>query len=62
LALLTRKPEDKRCMDTAREFCEALAARCAFSDITLVPIVIAILKLLHVRTGFAGVKTNPMLA
>ena len=39
LALLTRRPEDRRCMDVASEFCEVVRLRCAFSETTLVLMV-----------------------
>ena len=39
LAELTRKPEDRRCMDVAREVCDKFRFRCAFSETMLVLIV-----------------------
>jgi hypothetical protein len=47
LALLTRKPEDKRCNEVANELSFADALRCAFNDAMLVLIVIPILELLN---------------
>jgi len=45
-ALLTRRPEDRRCTEVARLAWEVERLRCAFSDIALVLIVAAILVLL----------------
>ena len=39
-AELTRRPEDRRCIDVASDDCDVLRLRCAFSDSTLVLIVI----------------------
>ena len=36
LALLIRKPEDKRCSEVDNAFCELFKLRCAVSDATLV--------------------------
>jgi hypothetical protein len=44
-ALLTRKPVDRRWIDCARTLDVELRLRCAFSDIRLVLIIWAILKL-----------------
>jgi len=41
-ALLTRMPDDNRCMDVASEDCEADRLRCAVNDETLVLIVVPI--------------------
>jgi hypothetical protein len=38
-ALLMRRPDDRRCSDVARLFCEAFRFRCAFSEATLVLMV-----------------------
>jgi hypothetical protein len=47
LALLTRRPEDRRWTEVARLACEVERLRCALSDIALVLIVAAILVLLN---------------
>jgi len=39
LALLTRRPEDRRCIATPRADCEPLRLRCAFSETMLVLMV-----------------------
>jgi 5'-nucleotidase len=36
LALLTRRPEDRRCIEVAARLCELFRLRCAFSEATLV--------------------------
>jgi hypothetical protein len=46
LALLTRKPEDRRCIDVASELALVARLRWAFSELILVLIVAAIAKLL----------------
>src|SRR5487761_2155298 len=51
LALLTRKPEDRRCREVCKEPWEAFRFRCAFSDDKLVLIYEGILILL--KTLFA---------
>ena len=38
-AELTRRPEDRRCIEVASDACEVLRLRCAFSEATLVLIV-----------------------
>ncbi|MDT4833593.1 hypothetical protein FQZ97_672070 [compost metagenome] len=40
LALLTRRPEDRRCMEVASEPCEDIRLRWAFIDITFVLMVV----------------------
>ena len=42
LALFTRRPEDRRCMEVARELPDRLKLRCELIDTTLVLMVIAI--------------------
>jgi hypothetical protein len=39
LALLTRRPEDRRCIEVARADCEVVRLRCALSETTLVLMV-----------------------
>jgi hypothetical protein len=46
LALLTRKPEDRRCNEVAKALSLVAALRWAFKDAMLVLIVIPILELL----------------
>ena len=44
LAELTRRPEDRRCIEVARLLCEAAVFLCAFSEMTLVLMVDAMLN------------------
>src|SRR3989304_535586 len=46
LALLMRRPEDRRCRAVAKAPCEVFRLRCAFSDAMLVLIIAGILILL----------------
>jgi hypothetical protein len=46
LALLMRRPEDRRCKDVARELADEVKLRCAFNDAALVLITAPILILL----------------
>ncbi len=39
LALLTRRPDESRCIDVASEPCDAFRLRCAVSELMLVLIV-----------------------
>jgi hypothetical protein len=48
LALLIRKPDDKRCMEVPKEACDILRLRCAVKEAMLVLMVEAIVKLLKI--------------
>src|SRR5262245_31273474 len=54
-ALLTRRPEDRRCIEVDSELCDELRLRCAVSEAAFVLMVIAmmnkLLELMSVRRG-----------
>src|ERR1019366_9960917 len=54
LALLTRKPEDKRCNEVCKAPCDEFKLRCAFSDGRFVLIYEGILVLLLTQLNNLG--------
>jgi hypothetical protein len=57
---LTRRPEDRRCIDVASDDCEPFRLRCAFIEMMFVLIVIGMAALLVEYTPIGVDRMEPL--